>query len=345
MKRLTIIASAIAALTTTPASAASYDIFDLGALFPSGSIGGWNYDIYSYGNDINNSGQVTGVACKTGFSNCDVFLYGNGSVSTIGNSYYYTQSSINNNGSVVFRNNPMGGSSTNDINDSGQTTGSIGSHRYNQLAFLNDGSNLTILGTLSSTTFGTPMSWGNAINNLGQVTGHASRQTEGMFSAFVYSNGSMTDIGILLGGGFSSGNDINDSGQVTGVGGGGAFLYSNGSMKNIGSGTGVSINNNGWVVGNDGNNGPFIYTSGRLNLNSLIDANSGWVLTEANGINDIGSIVGTGFINGQQHAYIATLVGTLPDVFEVSTIPEPEAYAMLLAGLGLVGFSARRKKP
>ncbi|MDP1934865.1 MAG: FxDxF family PEP-CTERM protein, partial [Nitrosomonas sp.] len=28
----------------------------------------------------------------------------------------------------------------------------------------------------------------------------------------------------------------------------------------------------------------------------------------------------------------------------ISAVPEPETYAMLLAGLGLVGFTVRRKK-
>ncbi|MEO6562755.1 MAG: FxDxF family PEP-CTERM protein, partial [Nitrosospira sp.] len=31
-------------------------------------------------------------------------------------------------------------------------------------------------------------------------------------------------------------------------------------------------------------------------------------------------------------------------IYQVSPVPEPEAYAMLLAGLGLVGFIARRRK-
>jgi len=30
--------------------------------------------------------------------------------------------------------------------------------------------------------------------------------------------------------------------------------------------------------------------------------------------------------------------------FSVSAVPEPETYAMLLVGLGLLGFAARRRK-
>ena len=42
-------------------------------------------------------------------------------------------------------------------------------------------------------------------------------------------------------------------------------------------------------------------------LNTLIPANSGWVLNEARGINDTSSaIVGWGQINGQTHAFLTT---------------------------------------
>jgi len=37
-------------------------------------------------------------------------------------------------------------------------------------------------------------------------------------------------------------------------------------------------------------------------------------------------------------------VGALLDNVSVSAVPEPETYAMLLAGLGLLGFMARRRK-
>ncbi len=41
-------------------------------------------------------------------------------------------------------------------------------------------------------------------------------------------------------------------------------------------------------------------------LNTLIPANSGWVLEEARGINEAGQIVGRGMLGGQQHAFLLT---------------------------------------
>jgi probable HAF family extracellular repeat protein len=59
---------------------------------------------------------------------------------------------------------------------------------------------------------------------------------------------------------------------------------------------------------------------GMTDLNSLVSQRGGVVLTEAHGINNHGQVAA------------------------ISTIPEPETYAMLLAGLGLVGVMARRRK-
>jgi len=40
----------------------------------------------------------------------------------------------------------------------------------------------------------------------------------------------------------------------------------------------------------------------------------------------------------------SSYTATSGDVLSVSPVPEPETYAMLLAGLGLIGFAARRRK-
>ena len=55
-----------------------------------------------------------------------------------------------------------------------------------------------------------------------------------------------------------------------------------------------------------------------LDLNSLVDLPDGVVLTEAMDINNVGQVIAIGIV------------------------PEPESYAMFLAGLGLIGLIARR---
>ena len=52
----------------------------------------------------------------------------------------------------------------------------------------------------------------------------------------------------------------------------------------------------------------FVSTNGAKmqDLNKLIPPRTGWVLLEANGINDAGQIVGDGTIHGQTHAFLLT---------------------------------------
>lgn len=51
-------------------------------------------------------------------------------------------------------------------------------------------------------------------------------------------------------------------------------------------------------------------------LNSLIDVDSGWVLQDANAINDHGQIVGRGRIDGETHAYLLTPIDRLSESSE-----------------------------
>jgi probable HAF family extracellular repeat protein len=162
------------------------------------------------------------------------------------------------------------------------------------------------LGTLGGT-----YSFGNAINNVGQVTGYAYTTGNAAQHAFLYSNGSMSDLG-TLGVTYSFGNAINNVGQVTGYAtttgnaASRAFLYSNGSMNDLGtlggtSSLGNGINNAGQVTGKSYTTGnaaqhAFLYSNGSMSdLNSLNGvAGSGWTLIEGRGINDLGQITGNG---------------------------------------------------
>ncbi|QPI50040.1 PEP-CTERM sorting domain-containing protein [Massilia antarctica] len=77
-----------------------------------------------------------------------------------------------------------------------------------------------------------------------------------------------------------------------------------------------------------------LYENGVLrDLNTLIDPAFGWVLQEARAINDMQQIAATGCKGGQ--CYALRLDPT-------SAVPEPDTYAVLLLGLVMVGFAARR---
>jgi len=91
----------------------------------------------------------------------------------------------------------------------------------------------------------------------------------------------------------------------------------NNSTDNLGTLGGLNseshaININNVVVGQSdvvsGGTHAFFYTTQMFDLNNYLDAaSSGWILTQANGINDSNTIVGQGIINGEYHAFVAVL--------------------------------------
>lgn len=139
-------------------------------------------------------------------------------------------------------------------------------------AFLRTSSKLLDLGTLGGTN-----STAQAINSTGEIAGTADT-TAGKPHAFVFktdSNGSVTqriDLG-ELGGGYSYAYAINDAGVVVGTSDSFAFVADSGGMNN---------------------------------LNALVDANAGWRLEIAWGINSAGQIVGVGQHHGQYAAFLLT---------------------------------------
>src|ERR1043165_2880156 len=163
-------------------------------------------------------------------------------------------------------------------------------------------------------------------NNAGVVVGHLYTQYhDGDKRAVIYHAGKVVEIG-TFGGNDSIAVAINTSGQVIGYAAlpGGeprAFLFAHGKMKNLGTLPGgtqsfaYAIDDHERVVGaSDAKDSPlhaFIYSDGVMqDLNKLIPSDSGWLLTEAKGINESGQIVGYGFLDGERRAFLLTPVKT-----------------------------------
>jgi probable HAF family extracellular repeat protein len=142
-------------------------------------------------------------------------------------------------------------------------------------------------------------------------------------------NGSPVDLGTLGGSTFNVSASINDRGEVVGDslsskdGTLHPFLWTKETgIQDLGAPAGASltgipcchtINNKGQVVGfSVGAAGPhaFLWEHGEMtDLNTVIPADSGWVLQFADSINDAGQIVGFGVNgNGETHAFVATPV-------------------------------------
>jgi probable HAF family extracellular repeat protein len=203
------------------------------------------------------------------------------------------------------------------INDAGEVVGVGPTAGY--LWINGTATNLGNLGGTSGTTQPT------AINASGVVVGY-SYLPDGNFRGFRWVGGIMTALG-TLGGDWSQAYGINNSGVITGTAyttgnlGAHAFTLSTGPMKDLGTlggaySTGTSINSSGVVVGYAATSDPnslvyhaFVLTGSQMkDLNKLIPARSGWTLSEANGINDAGQIVGYGTINGLEHGFLLTPV-------------------------------------
>lgn len=303
-------------------------LYTNGVMADIGTLGGKN----SMANSINNHGQVVGYGLTTGNSTLHAFLYSNGVLTDINQSGF--------NYSVAYG-----------INDTGQVTGGA-SDLYGGKPFLYSNGVMTALGFKGVAS---------AINTSGEIAGTFSAEKLGGSGdySFLYTNGMITNLG-MLGSPYndsSNGFGINDLGQVVGDSRTAqdrngylsyhAMLSSNGIMTDLGTLGGTkssaySINNAGQVVGvssllGDTGYGAFLYEGGIMKvLNSLIDPSSGWNLTDARDINDLGQIIGAGTINGHEHAFLMT---------PTTVVPLPPAAWLLGSGLlGLVGVARKHKE-
>ena len=222
------------------------------------------------------------------------------------------------------------GSGGRGINENGQVSGSINvsvncQEVIQTHAFRWDGT-LHDLGVLSS-SLQYPSSEGMAINKDGVVAGFSS--SDSSLRAVLWGPAGIQNLGTL--GYYSFARGINDSKQVVGQSAvpespddTHGFIWDTVSgMRDLGTLPGGvysvanGINNGGLVVGkanspNDFENPhAFLWDSrnGMRDLNNLIPPDSGWVLVEATAINDSGQIVGWGYHDGQQAAFLLNLVG------------------------------------
>jgi probable HAF family extracellular repeat protein len=171
------------------------------------------------------------------------------------------------------------------------------------------------------------------LNDSGQVVGfsatgsrpaaNGSSQPTLIVHAFLYSHGKMRDLG-TLGGTNSSADSIDDRGSVVGSSdtandaASHAFLYSHGRMTDLGTLDGrdsvaTAINDEGTVVGGSLTSTSavhgFIDLRGRMvDLNGLIPAGSGIVITGADDINDRGQIIAQGYETSAPSDHLALLL-------------------------------------
>jgi probable HAF family extracellular repeat protein len=301
-------------------------VYGDGGLADIGTLGGAG----SWANAINDLGQIVGNAQAADGASYG-FLYSGGTMSALTGGTYMQANGINNGGTIV-----------------GSMFVTTPDDTYMH-AYTLSGATLTDLGTL-------PYGDGSrayAINAHGDVVGAAANMFNGAPNRpedpFIYHDGVMTGLG-NLGGPWSGATSINDRGEVVGFLGLNAlpgdpaelypttaFLYANGAMNVIGgvappwSSLASDINNAGQVVGSfrftPGQDHGFLYENGEMiDLNTLIDPASGWVITGGAAINDLQQIAAQACRAGVCQAVRLDLV---------PAVPEPPVFALMAAGLAL----------
>ncbi len=259
-----------------------------------GLLDGGKSDDRSQAWAINDAGQIVGQS-ENATDNTRAFLWQDGEMIDLG---------------------VLGGANSHayGINESGQVVGTSETDVYAQgRAFMWDNGHLTDLGTL-----GGIWSAGAAINNSGQIVGY-SKIPDFTTRAFLWQDGTMTDIDGNSW--WSQAYAINNSGRVVVWSPGlGSHLWSLDGSRQFFEGfaptehrSGI-LNDAGQVVGDETQSGnAAIWDNGTVTvLNDLIPADSGWNLSSAVAINDVGQIVGQGEYNGEARAYLLTTSSECP---------------------------------
>jgi probable HAF family extracellular repeat protein len=303
------------------------------AINNSGTVAGWGENSSGVTQAfVSTTGGLKGLPFDSG---TESYAYGiNNAGTVVGDTYINGQSHAtiwSSSGDTVLGANTYAMA----INGSGEVVGSDGE------AFVVVNGHVQSLATLAG------MEWSAAygINNAGEVVGDGEF-ANGTFRGLVWSPGGSVQLLGTLGGTSSEATDVNGSGEVVGFssladGYVNAFSTTGGTLKDLGTLGGSSyaygINASGEIVGYsdlaDGDTHAFLYDDGTmLDLNSLLPANSGWVLEEAFGINAAGQITGMGLYDGKETAFLMT------DPGDIAAVPEPSASLAMVAGLALIAL-------
>jgi probable HAF family extracellular repeat protein len=361
-QRLNVLAMSVLCLVGCVRSAFPATIIDLGTLGGS----------QSYAEGLNASGQVVGYSLLPGDAVRHAFVYSNGVMTDLGTLGGTNSSAwgINASGQIVGYSDTAGngtqhgfsyaGGVLTDLGTLGGYSSAFGINDYGQIAgdsgagaFLFSGGIMTGAGNLALA---------DAINARGEVVG-TSPINNGYYPSS-YMGGVTTDLG-SLGGDTGLALGLNNSGQIVGYSNTvgdqqqHAFLYSAVGIIDLGTLGGSAsqaygINDSGQIVGNSWLSpntccDAFLYSNGSMiDLNSLLPAGSDFsapgsyegALAFATAINNSGQIVGTGFVNGQPHAFLLDL----SDNNSGGVTPEPSAGALLAGSLIALGLRRRNSK-
>ncbi|PSB03556.1 HAF repeat-containing PEP-CTERM protein [Merismopedia glauca] len=317
----------------------SYDIIgdrgDRGFLWQNGTM----TDLRTLGGqesnptDINESGQIVGSS-RTADGNYHAFLWENGTITD-----------LNTLSDDINFSYPSG------INNAGQITVNTYESGYQRRrSFLWQNGTRTYLSSLGDNS--TQIS---DINESGQIIGGSN--VNGSNRAFLWQNGESIYLGSV--GGDSGVSDINDAGQIIGTSRTTdrqtVFLWQNGTMIDLLALRGIygeakQINEAGQVLGNYGiemlDSKPFLWEKGKaVDLQNLIDPNSGWDYLSATKINNKGQIIGSGYFNGESRAFLMNPTDIIIDPEAIpEPIPEPSSIIGSILGIGTLVTTARRRQ-
>ena len=192
--------------------------------------------------------------------------------------------------------------SVNAINNEGLVAGSFtGTNSVN--AFVFNGLTYQVLPNASGGAEGQA----NAINEAGDVAGWVTNGSD-QEQAALWRNGALILLGDF-GGNYGEATALNNYGQVVGASNIPASSYVPGYTPNGQTGGYTSAGTLAPIVTELSH--AFLWQNGTLiDLNTLLPANSGWILQRATGINDSGQIVGYGTHNGVLSGFLMTPTGS-----------------------------------